>query len=95
MEAYALCAEAASGIAASALYLKECSDQPLQRFEFTNDMQLRLLGAGSQSRCLAVASGVGTPTGGPSHLRRDLMLQPCADVDLTLSQWKMPGSSPD
>lgn len=95
MEAYALCAEADSGIAASALYLKECSDQPLQRFEFTNDMQLRLLGVGSESQCLAVAPGVGTPTGGPSHLRRDLMLQPCAGVDPALSQWKMPGSSPE
>ena len=40
--------------------------------------------------CVAVAEGSGVPTGGPSHLRRDLKLEVCKGRSPSLSQWAWP-----
>ena len=85
IEAYELCVEADG----AELRLQECADQPRQQFEF-EDGQIRLRTAGEETLCLAVAPGAGTPTGGPSHLRRDLGLQPCSEVEAVLSEWEIP-----
>ena len=45
-------------------------------------------------RCLAVAGGSGEPAGGLSHVRRDLRLVRCDEVEPTLSRWLFPGSNP-
>lgn len=45
--------------------------------------------------CKPVAGGEGQPAGGRSHLRRDLLLAPCADVAPSLSRWVFPGLSPN
>ena len=89
MEAYQLCVEADSVAAGAELRLQECTDQPRQRFVY-EDGQIRLRDAGTETLCLAIAPGAGTPTGGPSHLRRDLGLRPCAEVEAALSEWKIP-----
>ena len=94
MPAYDRCVEAEG----AELYLKACADEPLQRFMLTDDGQLRLDAAeGSAAEtayCLAVEPGEGEPTGGPSHLRRDLLLTPCADADPSLTRWRFPGVRP-
>ncbi len=89
MEAYQLCVEADSVAAGAELRLQECTDQPRQRFVYKGG-QIRLRDAGAETLCLAIAQGAGTPTGGPSHLRRDLRLRPCGEVEAALSEWEIP-----
>ncbi len=91
MEAYDLCVQADRAEAGSELYLKACSDSPLQRFAFTTDAEIRLLHTSPDDLCLTVAAGTGEPTGGPSHLRRDVMFQTCSDIEPELSHWTIPG----
>lgn len=91
-QAYNLCMEADSAEAGAALYLKSCSDLPLQRFDLMDNGQIQVQEAASEALCVAVAAEEGEPTGGPSHLRRDLMLQPCLQVEVALSQWITPGA---
>lgn len=76
----------------ASVYVKSCSESPLQRFTYGEDKTLRLEGGDA---CLTVAGGNGQPAGGRSHLRRDLLLTACAEVELSLSQWVFPGRSPN
>ena len=87
MDAYAVCLEAAEGL----LYVRACSESPNQRFVLSDDGAIRL---GDSDLCLAVRSGDGQPAGGISHVRRDLLLQSCADTEQSLSRWSLPGPSP-
>lgn len=89
MRAYDRCATAESDQAGAELFLKPCDSSPLQRFAFDSGGKIRLA---SGSVCLAVADGVGQPTGGPSHLRRDLRLELCESVEESRSDWKLPTS---
>ena len=89
MRAYDRCAAAESDGAGAELFLKPCDSSPLQRFTFNGGGKIRLA---SGNVCLAVAEGVGQPTGGPSHLRRDLTLELCESVEESLSEWKLPNS---
>ncbi len=87
MDAYAVCLEAAEGL----LYVRACSESPNQRFVLSDDGAIRL---GDSDLCLAVKSGDGQPAGGRSHVRRDLLLQSCADAEQSLTRWSLPGPSP-
>ncbi len=87
MPAYSLCVQADRAEAGAQLRLKECSDSALQRFALSDG---RLRPAGAPSLCLAVADAAGEPTGGPSHLRLDLALHPCASVSPARSAWTVP-----
>ena len=89
MEAYEMCVEADSVAAGAELRLRDCTDQPRQRFVY-EDGEIRLRDSDAETLCLAIAPGVGTPTGGPSHLRRDLELRPCGEVEAALSEWEIP-----
>ena len=82
------CLEADNG----SVYVRSCSESPLQRFAYGEDKTFRLA---SEDLCLTVAGGDGQPAGGRSHLRRDLLLASCADVEPSLSQWVFPGRSPN
>ena len=75
----------------TSLYVQPCSESPLQRFAYGGDGTLRVDGDGM---CLAVAGGDGEPAGGRSHLRRDLLMQPCSEAEPALSRWVFPGPSP-
>ena len=86
MEAYDLCAEATGTTAGALVYLQSCSDSPNQRFAI-EDGSVRLANSGETGICLAVDPGDGIPTGGPSHLRRDLTLEDCVTTDPSRSQW--------
>ena len=91
MPAYDLCMQADGTEAAAQLHLKECADTELQRFTYDSEGALALFGT---DLCVAVSPDAGQPTGGPNHLRRDLLLQPCASVQPALSRWLFPGPSP-
>ena len=98
MPAYDRCVEAAGATDGAELYLKPCADDSLQRFSVSDAGQLRLEPAAESAQntayCIAVAAGDGQPTGGPSHLRRDLLLTPCADADPSVTRWTFPGVRP-
>ena len=85
--AYDLCMEADG----AQIVLRACSDSAMQRFELDAEGALALAGT---ELCVAVAPGVGEPTGGPSHVRRDLVLLDCGEGDASLRQWSLPGPSP-
>ena len=87
MGAYDVCLEAEVGL----LYVRACSKSPNQRFVLSDDGAIRLR---DSDLCLAVRSGYGQPAGGDSHVRRDLLLQSCADTEQSLSRWSLPGPSP-
>ena len=90
MQAYGLCVTAESRAPGSRLFMKNCESSPLQRFSFESSGQIRLA---SGDVCMTVAGGKGTRAGGPSHLKRDLSLEPCESADPDLSRWKLPESN--
>ena len=92
MPAYELCLAADSATGGAHLHLQECSDHALQRFAHHTGGLLVLSGT---ELCLAVAPEAGRPTGGPSHLRRDLSLQPCSATEPELTSWQFPGPAPE
>jgi hypothetical protein len=92
MDAYDRCVEASGATDGAGLFMKKCSDSPLQRFVYTADGRIMLSNRDQGNLCLYVAPGEGTPTGGPSHLRRDLMLKKCSESEPELSLWTIPGS---
>ena len=92
MPAYDLCMEASGTESPAELVLQECSDSAMQQFVLDDEGALALAGTGL---CVAVAPGVGEPTGGPSHVRRDLVLVDCGDAEPALRQWAFPGPSPE
>ena len=73
------CLEADGG----SVYVRSCSESPLQRFAYGEDMTIRVEGEDGQ------------PAGGRSHLRRDLLLDSCAEVEPSLSRLVFPGPSPN
>lgn len=86
MEAYDLCAEASGSSAGAAVFMRPCSDVPSQFF-MVADGEIRSAGDEGNELCLAVDPGDGIPTGGPSHLRRDLTLESCSSIRPELSSW--------
>ena len=91
MPAYELCMEAEGAETQAPLRLRDCSESAMQQFDFDAEGALILSGT---DLCIAVSPEDGEPTGGPSHLRRDLMLLDCADAQPALSRWVFPGPSP-
>ena len=92
MPAYDLCAEADGTGSPVQLYLRQCTDSDMQRFDLDSDGGLVLSGTGL---CMAVSPEDGEPTGGPSHLRRDLFMLDCDEAEPALRQWTFPGRSPE
>lgn len=91
MPAYERCMEARAAEAGAELFMTECDDSSLQQFRYHDDGLIQLQSSDSEVLCIAVADEAGEPTGGPSHVVRNLMLQPCANVAAALSQWTFPG----
>ena len=86
MDAYDLCAEATGLTAGFTIVLQPCSDSPNQRI-VVEDGAVRLATGGQPELCFAVDPSDGIPTGGPSHLRRDLTLESCKSIGAELSNW--------
>ena len=91
MPAYNLCMKAEGAETQAPLHLQECSDSAMQQFAFDANGALSLSGT---DLCVAVSPEDGEPTGGPSHVRRDLLLLHCADANPALSRWLFPGTIP-
>lgn len=87
MPAYSRCLEAGTALAGGPLLLRTCSGSPLQQFIHTGEAFLALTGGPEPNLCVASAGGSGIQAGGPSHLRRDLALQPCDTIDSSLARW--------
>ena len=87
MPAYDLCMTADG----DQVYTRPCAATPAQQFVHREDLTI---GPAGEDLCLAVAGGNGEPAGGRSHLRRDLRLMPCSEVEPALSQWILPGGRP-
>lgn len=67
----------------------ECSDSPLQRFDFALDRTIRI--TATPELCVGVGEAAGEPAGGPSHLRRLLRIYSCVDHPASLTSWLTPG----
>ena len=91
MPAYDLCMEASGTEAPARLLLRVCYEAALQQFDFDSEGALVLSGT---DLCVAVSPEDGEPTGGPSHLRRDLVLAACAETEPVLKTWTFPGRAP-
>ena len=87
MPAYSLCVQASRPEQGAELALAGCDDAPLQKFRLNEKGQIRKEQVSDLSLCLTVADGVGEPTGGPSHLRRDLTLEACELTDEARTVW--------
>ncbi|HJO82752.1 MAG: RICIN domain-containing protein [SAR202 cluster bacterium] len=94
MDEYDMCVEASSSDPGSVVYLARCSENPLQRFAHGADGAIRLTEGDGRELCLAIALGEGIPTGGPSHLRRDVSFERCDDLESDQSTWTFPGLAP-
>ncbi len=87
MPAYDLCVEASGPEPGAELILAGCSATPLQKFSFNERGQIELKNGSDAALCLTVADEPGEPTGGPSHLRRDLTLETCDLADEARTVW--------
>ena len=87
MPAYDLCVEAIGPEPGADLILTGCSATPLQKFGFNERGQIQLKNGTDAALCLTVAGEPGEPTGGPSHLRRDLTLETCDLADEARTVW--------
>ena len=60
-----------------------------QRFSLGEDGRVQLPLPDGPSLCLGIAAGQGERAGGRNHLRRDLLLYDCDEVDLSLIRWEL------
>ena len=95
MAAYSLCVQADAAESGSQLHLGECADSSLQVFHYSGDDHSVRLVHDSLRLCVVVEAAAGQPTGGPSHLRLDLLLLPCGEVPGNLREWQFPGVVPE
>jgi cytochrome c553 len=84
---YELCAAADSATQDAEVVLQECSDAPLQHFEFRDDGKVEVTSDSSDNYCLAVAE-TSRPTG--NNLRRQARITHCENTDESLTQWILP-----
>ena len=73
---YDLCMQPESLTTGSDIYLSECLDTPLQRFENHADGTIRLADSGAESLCIGVVVGEGRVIN-PINKRRDLVVHSC------------------
>ena len=93
MEEYSLCLQPDEPVQGSPLYLRECSDSPLQSFDIFADGSIRVGADGPDQFCVAVAPGNGEVIN-PIHKRRDLSLANCGATELNRMQWSFFEQSP-
>ena len=68
------------------VYLQECSDALLQKFDSAEDGTIRLSEGGSTDLCIAVASGEGHVINA-IHKRRELYVNKCDGTESSLITW--------
>ncbi|MFL2545852.1 MAG: c-type cytochrome [Candidatus Rariloculaceae bacterium] len=84
---YELCVAAGEAEQDAEVFLRECSDEPLQQFTFRDDAKVEVNSAPEEKFCLAVAE-TSRPTG--NNLRRQTRMTSCDDTDESMTQWILP-----
>lgn len=92
-EEYDLCMQSETPTAGSDIYLEECLDTPLQKFEIRSDGTIRLAEDGASSLCIGVAPGEGRVIN-PIHKRRVLVIHTCDGTDSSLITWTFAPTTP-
>ena len=93
MEEYGLCLQPENLAPGSELFLRDCSDSPLQSFDFFADGSIRLGEDGPDQLCVAVASGEGEIINS-IHKRRDLSVETCDSTDPSRMTWSFSEDAP-
>lgn len=93
MEEYDLCLQPETLADGSEIYLRECSDIPMQNFNKLSDGTIRLAGDGTNLFCVAVESGAGQVIN-PVHKRRDLIVKACDGTEPSLITWSFSAEVP-
>ena len=88
--AYYLCAELSQVERGGHLFLKPCSDSPLQRFFYREDQKIEVQTGPGPRYCIVVHPADGIATGGPSHVRREVMMLACDTLEPQFAQWSLP-----
>lgn len=84
---YELCVAAESAQQDAEVFLRECSDAPLQQFAFREDGKVEVESDSPEKFCLAV-SETSRPTG--NNLRRQTRMTSCDETDESMTQWILP-----
>ena len=89
MPAFGVCMEAKNHNEGASLILEDCNNQAVQKFDFTTENQIKILG--KHDLCVAVESGNSRQGGGgtPPHLIRTLQLKSCSRTDFKYTAWKI------
>jgi hypothetical protein len=89
MPAFGVCMEAKNHNEGASLTLKDCNNKAVQKFDFTTENQIKILG--KHDLCVAVESGNSRQGGGgtPPHLIRTLQLKSCSLTDFKYTAWKI------
>jgi cytochrome c oxidase subunit 2 len=88
--AYDRCAELTQVERGGHLFLKPCSESPLQRFFYRDDQKIEVQSGPGPRYCMVVHPGDGIATGGPSHVRREVLLLACDTLEPQFAQWRLP-----
>ncbi len=84
---YELCVAADTAQQDAVVVLQECSDAPLQHFDFRDDGKVEVMSESAEKFCLAVGE-TSRPTG--NNLRRQTRMTSCDDTDESFTQWILP-----
>ena len=88
MPAFDVCMEAKNHNEGASLTLKDCNNKAVQKFDFTSENQIKVLG--KHDLCVAVESGNYRHGGGtPPHLIRSLQLKSCSRTNFKFTAWKI------
>lgn len=93
IEEYDLCVQLETPTDGSDMYLTECLDTPLQKFENPADGTIRLAEGGAESLCIGVVEGQGRVIN-PIHKRRDLVAHTCDSTEPSLITWSFSSVTP-
>ena len=90
LERHDRCLSASVATTGSGVVSVPCeADAADQNFGLDGDGRVQLLTGDGSALCLGVAGGAGEPAGGRNHLRRDLALYRCDEVDRSLITWEL------
>ena len=89
LPAFDVCIEAGGGVAGSRLNLEACNNTDEQKFEFTANDQIKLIG--NDELCVTVGARASKQGGGgtPLHLLRSLSLTNCEKSGARYTTWRM------
>jgi len=88
--AYDRCAELSQIERGGHLFLRPCSESSLQRFIYRDDQKIEVQSGPGPKYCVVAHPADGIATGGPSHVRREVLLLACDTLEPQFAQWLLP-----